>query len=213
MPAVTALLQEIATYHPNFDRTTVSIPGQSGRSHPIANVYFCDTDRIPPAALQDKVPAHTSVSRSLSDELSIPLLSSLLDLCKDEVDDEEQMGEDLVDRIQGFLEESDIKYAFNEFLANANVARAKELSILLDRRHHPYKRTGLISPAFRRVQTQGSIILFNNAVLSDEDFKCLRKMGRGRQHDAHGPCGLSFYHFTDVRISFLFCGLHFLKTP
>ena len=210
MPAVTALLQEIATYHPGFDRTTVWIPGQSGLTHPISNVYFCDTDCIPPTALQDKVPTHSSVSRSLSDELGIPLLSSLLlDLGKDGLDNGEQMGEDLVDRIQGFLKEYDIKYAFNEFLAIANDARAKELSVLLDRRHHPYKSTGLISPAFRRVHMQGSIALFNDAVLSDQDFKCLRKIGRRR----HGPYGLSFYYFTDVG-GFLSCELYFfLKRP
>jgi len=213
MPAVTALLQEIATYHPSFDRTTLSIPGQSGHGHPIANVYFRDTDRIPPTALQDKVPIHPGVSRSLSDELGIPLLSSFLkDLGEDEFDDGEQMGEDLVDRIQGFLEECDIKYAFNEFLANANDAGAKELSVLLDCQRHPYKDTGLISPAFHQAQMQDSIILFNDTVLSDEDFKCLRKIGRGRQRDAHGPYGLSFYYFTDVR-SFLFCGLHLFKGP
>ena len=213
MPAVTALLQEIATCHPSFDRTTIWIPSQSGVTYPIADVYFRDTNCVPPTALQDKVPTHSSVSRSLSDELGIRLLSSLLcDLGEDKFDDDEQMGGDLVDRIKGFLEENDIEYTFNEFLANANDTRAKELSVLLDRRHHPYKITGLISPAFRRVQMRGSIILFNDAVLSDRDFKCLRKIGT-RKLDRHGPCGLGFYYFTDVR-SLPFCGLYFFKkTP
>ncbi len=217
MPAVTALLQEIATYHPSFDRATIPIPGQSGRSHPIDNVYFCDTDCILPTALQDKVAIHSSISRSLSNQLGIPLLSSLLlDLGEDEFDDDEQMGEDLVNRIQGFLKEYDIKYAFNEFLANADDAHARELSVLLDRRHHPYKSTSLISSAFRPVRMQDSIILFNDAVLSDEDFRGLRKVGKGGKttqldtHGRHGLGALSCYYFTDVR-DFLLRGLHFSR--
>lgn len=219
MPAVTALLQEIATNHPSFDRTTISIPGQSGRLHPIDHVYYCDTDCILPSALQDKVATHSTISRSLSDQLGISCLTSLLlDLGEDEFDDSEQMGEDLVDRIQGFLKEHDIKYAFNEFLGNADDAHAGELSVLLDRRHHPYKLTGLISPAFREVQEQNSIVLFNDAVLSDEDFKGLRKVGRGGKgtqldtHGRHGLGALSFYYFTNVR-GFPFRGLHFCQGP
>ena len=218
IPAVTALLQEIATYHPSFDRTAISIPGRSGRLHPIDNVYYRDTDCILPSALQDKVASLSGISRSLSDQLGIPCLSSLLlDLGEDEFDDDEQMGEDLVDRIQGFLKEYDIKYAFNEFLANADDAHAKELSVLLLlNRRHQYKPTGFISPAFRQIQMHDSIVLFNDAVLSDEDFKGLRKVGRGGKvgqldtHGRHGLGALSFYYFTDVR-NFLFRGLHFFK--
>ncbi len=206
MPAIIPLLQEIAANHPGFDRASVLIPDQSGHSHPISNIYYPDTDCLLPMALQDRLPTHGSVSRALSDQLGIrPLSSVVLDLVEDAFDDDEQMGEDLIDRIRGFLREYDISYAFNEFLANADDARAHEFSILLDCRRLSQVVNGLISPEFYEVQTHDSIILFNDGIFSEEDFKGLRKVGRGGKegqsdtHGRHGLGALSFYYFTDVR--------------
>ena len=208
IPSVIALLQEIATNHPGFDRSDVSVPDQSRCSRPVENTYYPDTDCLLPSALQDKFASHGSVSRALSDQLGIqPLSSLILDLGEDPLDDDdEQMGEDLIDRIRGFLREYDISYALNEFLANADDAHAHNFSILLDR-WRPSQATvhGLISPAFREVQRQDSIILFNDGIFSNEDFSGLRRVGRGGKegqsdtHGRHGLGALSFYYFTDVR--------------
>jgi len=206
MPAIIALLQEIATSHPGFDQGSVSIPDQSRRCHPIDKFYYPDTDCLLPRALQDRFPTHRSVSRALSDQLGIQPLSYLvLDLVEDAFDDDEQMGEDLIDRIRGFLREYDISYALNEFLANADDAHAHEFSILLDCRRPSQVVSGLISPEFYEVQRHHSIVLFNDSTLSDEDFKGLRKVGKGGKagqsdtHGRHGLGALSFYYFTDVR--------------
>ena len=209
IPSIIALLQEIATNHPGFDRASVSVPDQSRRSRPIDDTYYPDTECLLPIALQDKFPSHSGVSRALSDQLGIRLLSSLvLDLGEDPLDDDEdeQMGEDLIDRIRGFLREYDIGYALNEFLANADDAHAHWFSILLDRWHPPQAvLSGLISPAFREVQRHDSIVLFNDGIFSDEDFRGLRRVGRGGKegqfdtHGRHGLGALSFYYFTDVR--------------
>ena len=205
MPTIIALLQEIATNHPGFDRASVSVPDQSKRSRPINQIYYPDTDCLPPKALQDRFPTHMSISRALSDQLGIQTLSSLvLELVEDAFDDDEQMGEDLIDRIRGFLRDYDISYALNEFLANADDAHAHEFSILLDRRRPSKVVNGLISPEFNEVQRHDSVILFNDSTLSDEDFQGLRRVGRGGKegqsdtHGRHGLGALSFYYFTDV---------------
>jgi len=206
MPAVTELLSAIVRYYPEFDRTSISVPGQGDRTYPLLNVYYPDTDCLLPLALQDRTATHFGIPRFLSDQLGIPHLSSLLlDLGEDALEDDEQMGEALVDRIQGFLREYDIRYAFNEMLANADDARATELSIMLDyRRFHPASE-GMISKQFFEVQSLPSLILFDNAILSEGDFIGLRRVGRGGKvdqldtHGRHGLGALSFYYFADVR--------------
>jgi len=140
----------------------------------------------------------------LAEQLEVPFLSSeLLELCGDEDDDEEQMAEDLRDRIEGFLRENDVHYAVNEFLANADDAKATKFSILLDNRRD-FFGTHVISPAFETLQSSSYIIFHNDAVLSNLDFSGLRKVGRGGKtdeidtHGRHGLGALAFYYFTDV---------------
>ena len=181
------------------------VPDISGRPCLINNVYYPDMSLIDLAGeISQKSPIHNSISRSLAERLGIPLASSLT-LGEDD-DEDEQMSEDLVGRICGFLREYDAQYAINEFLANADDAGATEFTILLDSagsRDHRKKR--LISPAFESIQGSPSLVLYNNATLSDEDFKGLLHVGRGGKtehyetHGRHGLGALSFYYFTDVR--------------
>jgi hypothetical protein len=154
--------------------------------------------------ISQKSPIHNNISRSLAELLGIPLASSLT-LGEDD-DEDEQMSEDLVGRIRGFLREYDAQYAINEFLANADDAGATEFTILLDSAgsSDPRKKR-LIAPAFESIQGSPSLVLFNNATLSEEDFKGLLHVGRGgkiersESHGRHGLGALSFYYFTDVR--------------
>lgn len=205
MPAIVALLNAIVEYHPDFDHTAITVPGLGDRCYPLANLYYPDADCLLPLVLQDKIATHSSIPRSLSDRLAIPHLSSLLlDLGEDAFEDDEQMGEGLVDRIQGFLREYDISYAFNEILANADDARATDLSIALNYRRLQFPLKDIIAPKFLEVQGIPSIIVYNNAILSANDFKGLRRVGRGGKidqvntHGRHGLGALSFYYFSDV---------------
>jgi len=181
------------------------VPDIFRRQWPIDNVYYPDMNLIDLAGeMSQKSPIHKSISRSLAELLGIPLASSLT-LGEDD-DDDEQMSEDLVGRIRGFLREYDAQYAINEFLANADDAGATEFTILFDLGDpHDQRKRGLIAPAFESIRGSPSLILYNNATLSEKDFRGLRHVGRGGKtensetHGRHGLGALSFYYFTDVR--------------
>jgi len=152
-----------------------------------------------------KLPIHANISRRLAEALGIPFASSLT-LGEDD-DEDEQMSEDLVGRICGFLREYDPQYALNEFLANADDAGATEFTMSLDSSdssHNRKQNLRVIAPAFESIQGSPSLVLYNNATLSDEDFKGLLHVGRGGKvghsetHVRHGLGALSFYHFSDV---------------
>ena len=185
------------------------VPDIRGRLQPIDSVYYPDMNLIDlTGEMSQKWPIHNNISRSLAERLGIPLASSLT-LGDD--DDDEQMSEDLVGRIRGFLREYDAQYAMNEFLANADDAEATEFTILFDLGDpHNQRERPLISPAFELIQGSPSLVLYNNATLSEEDFKGLRRVGRGGKtensetHGRHGLGALSFYYFTDVRL-FIIC--------
>jgi len=182
------------------------VPNFKEMRWPIDNVYYPDMNLIDLAGeMSQKSPIHNSISRSLAERLGIPLASSLT-LGEDDDDDDEQMSEDLVGRIRGFLREYDAQYAINEFLANADDAGATEFTILFDSGNpHDQRKRGLIAPAFESIRGSPSLVLYNNATLSEKDFKGLRHVGRGGKtgnsetHGRHGLGALSFYYFTDVR--------------
>ena len=204
------ILEEIALHHLDFDRTLVMVPDIRGRLRPIDSVYYPDMNLIDlTGEMSQKWPIHSNISWSLAERLVIPRASSLT-LGEDD-DDDEQMSEDLVGRIRGFLREYDAQYAMNEFLANADDAEATEFTILFASGDlHDQRKRRLISPAFESIQGSPSLVLYNNATLSEEDFKGLRRVGRGGKtensetHGRHGLGALSFYYFTDVRF-FVIC--------
>jgi hypothetical protein len=180
------------------------VPDISGRPCPIDSVYYPDMSLIDLVGeISQKSPIHNNISRSLAERLGIPLASSLT--LGDDDDEDEQMSEDLVGRIRGFLREYDSQYAINEFLANADDAGATEFTILLDSAgSRDQRKKSLIAPAFESIQGSSSLVLYNNATLSEEDFKDLLHVGRGGKtehsetHGRHGLGALSFYYFTDV---------------
>ena len=197
------VLEEI-TQHADYDRSAVLVPSDDGICT-LDSVYYPDIPRRSSfSTSSSKSPLHRKISKGLAEQLKVPFLSAeLLDQDGDEDDDEEQMAEDLRDRIEGFLRENDILYAVNEFLANADDARAKKFSILLDHRREGFG-TRVISPAFEILQNSSYIIFYNDSVLSKLDFSGLRKVGRGGKtneidtHGRHGLGALAFYYFTDV---------------
>ena len=184
------------------------VPSDDGCVCSLASVYYQD---IPQSFLLStslsKSRLHPRISKGLAEQLKIPFLSDvLLNEGIDEDEDEEQMAVDLRDRIEGFLRENDVLYAVNEFLANADDANATKFSILLDSRGGDFG-TRVISPIFETLQSSSYIIFYNDAVLSENDFSGLKRVGKDgktNEIDTHGRYGLAsgalaFYYFTDVR--------------
>ena len=213
MPAVIAILEEIGDHH---DRAcyqeAILVPGEDCRLRSLDSVYFRDMNFAPlSSTISSMAATHERMSRKLAETLGIQMLSSV---ALGEIDvDEEQMSEDLVTRIRGFLRDFDPRYAINEFLANADDAGANEFNIYLtahDRRTGTQEKVN--SPQFHSLLSSPSLLLYNNARLSEEDFAGLRRVGQGGKleltetHGRHGLGALSLYYFTDVS------GLLFIAT-
>jgi hypothetical protein len=203
------LLEEIAQYA-DYNRAAVMVPSDDDCVCPLESVYYPDKPQsFLLSTSLSKSPLHRRISKGLAEQLKIPFLSAeLLEQGTDEDDDEEQMAVDLRDRIEGFLRENDVLYAVNEFFANADDAKATKFSILLDNRGDDFGDR-VISPSFEALQRSSYIIFYNNAVLSENDFSGLRKVGKGGKtneidtHGRHGLGALAHYYFTDVRTALL----------
>eukprot|EP00794_Sanderia_malayensis_P000048 gene48-642_t len=100
--------------------------------------------------------------------------------------------------LDGYSENINI---LKEILQNADDARAKKLSIVLDRRHHASKR--VFSDAWK--QLQGPALLFcNDAMFTESDLQGIQNLGEGSKSSdpmKTGKFGVGFnvvYHVTDV---------------
>ncbi|KAF8205680.1 hypothetical protein K438DRAFT_1964095 [Mycena galopus ATCC 62051] len=197
------LLQEIPPVLPGCsqeDYERIFVPGQDGDLHPISQVYFvdCSSDFLPETGFA----AHPAVSESLARELRVQFLSSLELGADGDDEDDLQMGEDFTKRVEGVLKEHDIFHALNEFLANAIDAKARTFSVLLDER--TFACSKVLAPGLTDLQRRPSLILYNDAMFTETDFRGLRQVGQGGKRsnpDSIGRYGLgalSLFHFTDV---------------
>ncbi|KAJ7172033.1 hypothetical protein C8R46DRAFT_1084593 [Mycena filopes] len=182
------------------DRARIFVPGSDGLLHPIANVYKVDStsDFRPEMGL----PVHTDVSIDLAFRLGVQFLSAL-ELDDDDNDDDGlQMGEDFITRVEGVLKDHDVRYALNEFMANAIDAKATKFSVLLDER--TFESSKVLGPGLSDLQRRPALFLYNDAAFSEADFRGLRQVGKGGKAsnpDSIGRYGLgalSLFHFTDV---------------
>ncbi|KAF4615426.1 hypothetical protein D9613_003544 [Agrocybe pediades] len=204
-----AILEEIVTQHPDFDRSQVSVPVSDNRSLNINEVFFPDTRYTGIQGIPNNlVPAHSMISQSLAQKLGMQFLSSIvLNAGEDDDDDDDdyQMSEDLVGRIQDFLRGYDAEYAVNEFIANADDARAKSFALALNKMPETRRGDAFLSAGMQKLIGENpSLVFYNNALLSDADFRGIVNVGRGGKvdksetHGRHGLGALSCYYFTDV---------------
>jgi len=203
------LLEEIATQlHgmvPENQRARIFVPDQTGVLRRVDEVYYDDLNRSGVTQKLDYgVPSHPDLSKSLASGIALRFLSSL-ELGEDDDDDDVDdmdMEEDLCIRIAGVLKDHDVKYALNEFLANAVDAGASRFSVLLD--SQSFESKTVISPEMAEFQQGPSLILHNDKMFKEKDFFGLRKIGQGGKSgdsDTIGRFGLgalSMFHFTEV---------------
>ena len=106
--------------------------------------------------------------------------------------------------ISDTLERYPIKSTFNEFLANADDAGAKNITWILDEcRERSYESSSLLTTELKPFQGP-ALFVCNDAVFSKKDFAGFKDIGQGgKKDDIHstgmfGRGALSMYHFTDV---------------
>ena len=120
---------------------------------------------------------------------------------EDEDEDEFTPREKLSTIICDTLGRYPIDTTFNEFLANADDAKAGRISWTLDERFHDSRY--LLSDELQPFQGP-ALIAFNDEIFSEENFAGFKEIGQGGKGDdatttgMFGRGSLSMYHFTDV---------------
>ncbi|RPD56795.1 hypothetical protein L226DRAFT_469097 [Lentinus tigrinus ALCF2SS1-7] len=186
-------------------RARVLVPGVDKVLHTVDELFYNDLgSRMQNFVLpQSRVQVHRHIFESLRGALKIPSLGSLN---LEEVDaDSEDMREDLATRIVNVLRAYDIEQAFGEFLANADDAGATRFSIMLD--DDPKRRASsdtVLCESMAPFCRGPALVIHNNAEFSMDDFRGIRRIGRGGKEYQDASIGrfglgsLSFYHFAEV---------------
>jgi sacsin len=144
--------------------------------------------------------AHPDIPDRLAHKLGLRRLGliSSEDGCEDDID----MGEELITTIRNRLREYTDSQLLLEFLANASDAGANEFNILLDERISA--DTALISSRCRDFHHVPSLVIHNDSVFTDDDFRAILRTGIGGKTgrvDTIGQFGLgalTMFHVTEV---------------
>jgi hypothetical protein len=199
------LLTLLGMTPPNDDTLRrIQVPDSSSIMRPFTHIFYDDLGHrvtqveVPP----ERYPSHMLIDRDLARRLRFSFFSSIaLPMAADEMD-EDDMEEKLTTRISNVLRQYTPERSFIEFVANAIDAGAQEVDVLLDEATHP--RIGdFLTQSMAEFQGP-SLVVHNNAIFQDKDWKGIRQVGRGGKQgnsDTIGRFGLgalSMFHFTEV---------------
>jgi hypothetical protein len=152
-------------------------------------------------ALPSSFPAHPDITERMAKVFGLSFFSGF-QLKKLNIDEDDDMVEDLTDRIRGVLRDYHSEQAFTEFLANAEDAGARRFAMALDTcRSFGTKR--LLTKSMGAYQNE-ALIIFNDAVFQEGDFKGIRRVGLGGKRGKENTIGrfglgsLSMFHFSEV---------------
>ena len=152
---------------------------------------------------------HPSIPRERAITLGVkPLLDALVKGLEDEdfmAGMDYGQHEDLCDRLKSILNKYPADHSIlNEFLQNADDARATEIVFILD--HRKFSKKKLFPSRHQRwkeLQETPALLVVNNSKFTEEDIKGIAKLGRGGKQNASdtiGRFGIGFnvtYHITD----------------
>ncbi|KAI0313563.1 hypothetical protein OF83DRAFT_1175566 [Amylostereum chailletii] len=181
----------------------ILIPGDDGRLHPRECVYYND---LGTKAYLVPVPLHCSrahlhISAGLAAALKLKDLSSLE--LQDE-DEDEDMGESLPTRIGGALRQYGVGQILAEFVANAVDAGAKAVHMVVDEKDFSNRKVNLLTKEMAQFQSSPALVIYNDAVFTDDDFRGIRRVGEGSKRSKSGKIGrfglgaLAAYHLSEV---------------
>lgn len=148
--------------------------------------------------------AHPDISFTLARQLGLMRLSDDRFAQDEEQLESFQIGEALPTRIKGILRDYDKEYASNEWVANADDAKAKEVVFVID--EAILEGGNLLGPHLTDFQRSPALLIHNDQIFSEKDFEGLGNIGQGGKRDSPESIGrfglgaLSFYHFTEVSI-------------
>ena len=151
---------------------------------------------------------HGSIPRERAIKLGVrPLLGALLQGIEDKHflhGTDYGQHEDLCDRLESILKKYPTNSSIlNEFIQNADDAKASEIVFVLDHRKFPKKRLFSQDENWQTLQETPALCILNNRRFKEEDIQGITQLGRGNKRDSPemiGKFGIGFnvaYHVTD----------------
>lgn len=183
------------------ERTKLFIPDTRGQLQTYQRICYNDIGpRSSLVDIGDNHLAHSNISDELAETLGLKRLGLLG--FESQYNDDLDMGEDLITTIRNRLREYTDSQLLLEFAANASDAGASEFNILLDQKAAPAK--ALISPRCSAFQSVPALVIHNDSVFEESDFKGILRTGIGGKSgklDTIGQFGLgalTMFHVTEV---------------
>ena len=201
------VLEWIAASESEFDNVLVPIEceGTYPELHPIEEVSYTDNKlllEIAEFSDHDYKLVHPRIAH-LAPQLGLTPLSDQLDITEEVFQDAGQ-HEPLTTRLSNILKEyKDGLTIVKEMIQNADDAKATEVNILYDARHHTTTTDKLIFKEMAKSHGP-ALVVHNNAAFTEEDFINITKLAGATKKDKPlkiGKFGVGFcsvYHITDV---------------
>ncbi|KZT01859.1 uncharacterized protein LAESUDRAFT_686116 [Laetiporus sulphureus 93-53] len=182
----------------------VCLPDVQGVMRDRSELFYDDlgTRALEVELPENRFKTHRQISEVLADQLGVTFLSTMELNILDP--DEDDMLEDPVTRVNGVLRSYSIDQAFNEFLANAMDANAKNMTLVLDENTSNLRNADYLSSRMSQFCAGPALIVHNDALFTDKDFKGIRSIGLGGKQDSDGVIGkfglgaLTVFHFTEL---------------
>ena len=190
-------------------RAAVLIPDVDCILRPVSEIFFNDiAERASLIPTENHFVAHHQVDDTLATKLNLARLGlKFVDLNIPGVD----MGEKPLTTVRNTLRQYPEKQFVTEFVANACDANATKLTLLINEVCSTANETPrLLSPSMQKFSTCPSLVIYNNAKFSDQDFKGIcqtsigGKEGKSNTIGQFGLGALTMFHITEVRNPFCF---------
>lgn len=191
------------------EHAALLIPDEQCILRPHSEVYFNDiAERASLIPAENHFIAHGLVDDTLARKLKLARLGlRFVDLKIPGVD----MGEKPLTTVRNALKQYTEQQFVTEFVANACDANATKLTFLINEFcSNSSDNTRLLSPTMQKFFDCPSLLIYNNAKFSDEDFTGICRTsigGKEGKSDTIGQFGLgalTMFHITEVRRLFLF---------
>lgn len=118
--------------------------------------------------------------------------------------DDDEIVEDIVDRFNNILRSYPKEQAMKEIIANAIDAGANQVKFLLKQQWKKPSGDNLLSDEIASLYDGPSLIIHNDALFTESDFKGIRRLGTGGKRENRGSIGkfglgfTTLFHFSEV---------------
>ncbi|KAL0565846.1 hypothetical protein V5O48_016173, partial [Marasmius crinis-equi] len=181
------------------DRAQLLVPDTTCELRPIDDVVYMDVTS-PILSGSELHFTHRNIDHALAVRLQISFLGHRALSIENLADYD--MEEKLTTKIQNTLSQYTEQQLLTEMLANAVDAGASHFAVLVD--DLPARTELLLSPSMKQFQACPSLIVYNDAMFSPEDFKGICNLGMGAKYEQSNTIGqfglgaLTMFHITDM---------------